>query len=132
MKPGTTMFARMPNGPSSAASARTRPSSPVLAAVTAAVFGRPVRLDCPPIAMDAGVQHEVRSLGSERQRDGAADVAAAPVMSAILPLSFIRLRGVRCGCPPCASIDDRCLDELQEQLPIVAARRAGRVLGHEN
>src|SRR3989442_14013353 len=51
MEPGTTMLARMPNGPSSAASARTRPSSPVLAAVTAAVFGRPVRLDCPPIAM---------------------------------------------------------------------------------
>src|SRR5213080_350911 len=56
----------------------------------------------------------------------------APVMSAILPLSLIRLRGVRRGCPPGASIDDRRLDELQEQLPIVAARRAGRVLGHEN
>jgi len=34
------MFARMPKGPSSAASARMRPSSPVFAAVTAAVFGR--------------------------------------------------------------------------------------------
>src|SRR5438132_1552915 len=45
------MAKELPNGPSSAASARTRPSSPVLAAVTAAVFGRPVRLDCPPIAM---------------------------------------------------------------------------------
>src|SRR5947199_314019 len=49
----------------------------------------------------------------------------APVMSAILPLSLIRLRGVRRGCPPGASIDDRRLDELQEQLPVVAARRAG-------
>src|SRR5206468_9555924 len=56
----------------------------------------------------------------------------APVMSAILPLSLIRLRGVRRGCPPGALIDDRRLDELQEQLPVVAARRAGRVLGHEN
>ena len=51
MVPGTTMLTRMPEGPSSAASARTRPSSPVLAAVTAAVPDRPVRLDCPPSAM---------------------------------------------------------------------------------
>ena len=51
MVPGMTMFARMPKGPSSAASARTKPSRPVFAAVTAAVLGRPVRLDCPPMAM---------------------------------------------------------------------------------
>jgi len=51
MKPGITMFARMPNGPSSAARARIRPSSPVFATTTAAVFGRPVRLDIPPSAM---------------------------------------------------------------------------------
>ena len=51
MSPGTTMLARMPNGPSSAARARTKPSSPDLAAVTAAVFGRPVMADCPPSVM---------------------------------------------------------------------------------
>ncbi len=51
MKPGSTMFARMPNGPSSAASARMSPSSPDFAAVTATVFGRPVIEDCPPSAM---------------------------------------------------------------------------------
>ena len=50
MNPGITMFTRIPNGPSSAASARTRPSKPVLATVTTAVFGRPVRLDIPPRA----------------------------------------------------------------------------------
>src|SRR2546425_551732 len=83
MKPGTTMLARMPKGPSSAASARTRPSNPDFAAVTAAVFGRPVMADCPPSAMmlqlfavDARVEHEVRALGGEGQRDGATDVPA--------------------------------------------------------
>ena len=41
----------MPKGPSSAASARTRPSKPDFAAVTADVLGRPVMADCPPSAM---------------------------------------------------------------------------------
>src|SRR3989449_235965 len=139
MKPGTTMFARMPNGPSSASPSLTIEST-AAASATSASTGTARTPAVRHSAATASSSSRLTRVFSTRSAPSAANANAmarpmlrlAPVMSAILPLSLIRLHGVRRGCPPGASIDDRRLDELQEQLPIVAARRAGRVLGHEN
>src|SRR5438477_434977 len=73
MKPGITMLARTPKGPSSAASARTR---------LPALGGHRVQL----VPVDPRVEHEVGALGGEGQRDGAPDVAAGAGDERGLPL----------------------------------------------
>src|SRR5437870_2249967 len=74
------MFARMPKGPSSAASARISPSNPVYVAEhrhRAHAGFTALRSDgLELVAIAARVQHEIGALGRERERDGAPDVAA--------------------------------------------------------
>src|SRR5919108_488805 len=79
ISPGTTMLARIPNGPSSAASARTKPKSPDFGQRrhdAHARFATLRRHRVELVGVGARVEDESRPFRRERERDGAADVAA--------------------------------------------------------